>query len=601
MFWELMGICFSCRRPTSGRLNTKISEHISASVTPLHVCLEEQRGPELGSCDASQAHKPQVKKTFENQKAEEEISEEVAESSSIEVETGELRQSQPSMANTISNMKMTNPIKGLVSKRRKRFTEDGFDLDLTYIRDNLIAMGFPAEKLEGVYRNHIDDVVKLLEHKHKDHYKIYNLCSERSYDCKKFKERVATYAFDDHNPPKLEQIKPFCEDVHSWLSQHKNNVAVVHCKAGKGRTGVMVCCYLLHIKQFPTATEALNYYGNQRTHDRKGVTIPSQIRYVEYYATLVQEGLNYQPVTLILRKIQLDPVPILNGGQGCLRFVISQSKNRIFSDIYEVRKGMTSICISLQHNLAITGDIRVDFYNFRPKMKRKKLFHFWFNTFFVREKTNSECDNGELPVERSTRALSCDGTTMELPMVMSHVKSRTGSLTSLGSMPPTLVLRIDKSGLDDAHKDKNHKTFSPDFKVSLFMHCVGGSISPAVPATMNRTGDGMQLGMSGQETPSESSEADSSECDTTGDEDGWESGESSASLVGNHHQHQHHPLTHSSSRKHVSVRPRVSLKETAKCLLSRGDKSRSSNRQSAAGASTKHSSASFARSATLDT
>lgn len=54
-----------------------------------------------------------------------------------------------------------------------------------------------------------------------------------------------------------------------------------------------------------------------------------------------------------------------------LRFVISQSKNRIFSDIYEVRKGMTSICISLQHNLAITGDIRVDFYNFRPKMKRK--------------------------------------------------------------------------------------------------------------------------------------------------------------------------------------------------------------------------------------
>lgn len=58
---------------------------------------------------------------------------EVAESSSIEIETGELRQNQATMANTISNMKMTNPIKELVSKRRKRFTKDGFNLDLTCI------------------------------------------------------------------------------------------------------------------------------------------------------------------------------------------------------------------------------------------------------------------------------------------------------------------------------------------------------------------------------------------------------------------------------------------------------------------------------------
>lgn len=92
------------------------------------------------------------------------------------------------------------------------------------------------------------------------------------------------------------------------------------------------------------------------------------------------------------------------------------------------------------------------------------MFHFWFNTFFVRDYTNSDYDNGELP--RSTRALSCDGTAMESPMVMPHVRSRTGSLASLGPMPPTLVLRIDKWGLDDAHKDKNHKQYSSDFKVS---------------------------------------------------------------------------------------------------------------------------------------
>lgn len=99
-----------------------------------------------------------------------------------------------------------------------------------------------------------------------------------------------------------------------------------------------------------------------------------------------------------------------------------------------------------------------------------------------------------------------------------------------------------------------------------------------VSATASRTADGIQIRIGGQDTPSESSEADSSECDTTGDttgdEDG-ESGESSASLVVNHH-----TLTHSSSRTHVSTHQRNSFKETTKGLLSRGDKDRSSHRQS---------------------
>lgn len=94
------------------------------------------------------------------------------------------------------------------------------------------------------------------------------------------------------------------------------------------------------------------------------------------------------------------------------------------------------------------------------------MFHFWINTFFVRDHLTSEYDNGELPVERSTRALSCDGTAMELPMMTSHTKQRTGSLASLGPMPPTLVLNIDKWGLDDAHKDKHHKLYDANFKVS---------------------------------------------------------------------------------------------------------------------------------------
>ena len=54
-----------------------------------------------------------------------------------------------------------------------------------------------------------------------------------SYNYSEFDNMVESYPMPDHYPPNFIQIEDFCRNVHEWLLMKKDNVAVVHCKAGK--------------------------------------------------------------------------------------------------------------------------------------------------------------------------------------------------------------------------------------------------------------------------------------------------------------------------------------------------------------------------------
>ena len=59
------------------------------------------------------------------------------------------------------------------------------------------------------------------------------------------------------------------------MKENHQNVVAIHCNAGKGRTGTLICCYLLYAGLADTAKDAINYYGWKRFKNGKGVTNPS--------------------------------------------------------------------------------------------------------------------------------------------------------------------------------------------------------------------------------------------------------------------------------------------------------------------------------------
>lgn len=314
-----------------------------------------------------------------------------------------------------------NILKGLVSRKKFRFNHDGYDLDLTYITDKLIAMGFPASNLEKLYRNGVNEVINFFNERHRDHYKVYNLCSERQYPPNTF-HKQAHYPFDDHEAPPIDLIMPFCQDLDEFLAENEENVAAIHCKAGKGRTGTFICCFLIYKGYVKSAHDALEYYGIMRTENGKGVTIPSQIRYVHYFEKMIKCQLEHPlpKLNVIMSKVTLVTIPNFSSfARGCTPYFKIENDNMRLN----YRKNFKINSFSKHHekvefplnNYVISGDVKITFYN-KTFLGKEKMLSFWFNTYF----------------------LPLDG-----------------------------VFTLKKRYLDKAHKDKSNKLFDENLKVQL--------------------------------------------------------------------------------------------------------------------------------------
>ena len=216
----------------------------------------------------------------------------------------------PKILNNQGDTKLykANFFKRLVSKKKRRLQTEFYDLDMAYITERVIGMGFPATGCETLYRNSLVDLKSFLDRFHGE-YKIYNLCIEKGRIYQKEiwgGKKVGLFPFNDHAPCPIKLILDFCIDICLYLTVNPNGVAAIHCKAGKGRTGVMIVSYLLFSGLCQTADEALTHYASQRTLNGKGVTIPSQIRYVKYFETFLSANYERPFMRCIPKIIKID-------------------------------------------------------------------------------------------------------------------------------------------------------------------------------------------------------------------------------------------------------------------------------------------------------
>lgn len=278
-------------------------------------------------------------------------------------------------------------VKKAVSKKKRRFVDGKFDLDLTYITDHIIAMGFPSESVEALYRNSLKETQEFFDRYHRDSFMIYNLCSERDYDHAKFDGRVESFPFDDHNCPSFDEMEPFCEKMDEWLCSDPKNVAALHCKAGKGRTGLMICVYLIHTGMWKKAEQALAFYAFARTYNQKGVTIPSQRRWVHYYERYVslRDGGLFMPPScpLIINKIYLSAsAPQFHSFNVTCKFIDKRYTSKKLKAKFKKRQKDGGCVLNCGKSMVVLKDVRVEFCTYRLGMK-SRVFSLWFSTDFI--------------------------------------------------------------------------------------------------------------------------------------------------------------------------------------------------------------------------
>ncbi|XP_005721453.1 tensin-3 isoform X2 [Pundamilia nyererei] len=263
--------------------------------------------------------------------------------------------------------------------------EEGYELDLTYITERIIAVSFPRGCSEEIYSHNLKDVTRMLKSKHADNYLIINL-SEKRQDLSRMNPKTLDTGWPDLHAPPLDKICTICKAMESWLNADPLHVAVIHCRGGKGRIGVVISSFVHFTDVSASADQALDRFAMRKYYDDKvsALMTPSQKRYVWILNSLLSGSMKINASPLFMHCVILHGIPDFNSARVCCPYIkVYQGMQAVYSSgVYHIGPGHRDrVCIMLEPAQLLKGDIMIKCYHkSEVTSEREVIFRVQFHT-----------------------------------------------------------------------------------------------------------------------------------------------------------------------------------------------------------------------------
>ena len=315
-------------------------------------------------------------------------------------------------------VRLTDQIKAAVrsrlSKNTERYQNHGFDLDLTYITSRLICMAAPSTRMtagsvkEGnlVFLNDAFQVAKFFASRHYNNFRVFNFCAEElgSYATQRLFDQVTRVPVPQKRAPALLDLLIFCENAVHYLLLDELNVILLHCDAGRDRSGVFAGSFLLYSGHCTSSREAISLFTNARFGQISHHDVSQQVmagasltRMVKYVEDVIHGSREFSPVELAIDRIHFPGMTSFSGltlQVSCNGVVLFDSSDEASNQAFDTKDGIGKHSAApgfLLSPIVIQGDTSIAVFRQRKQpsasnatgIERHPDFLVQFHTAFV--------------------------------------------------------------------------------------------------------------------------------------------------------------------------------------------------------------------------